>query len=442
MTTDLGLLTTAADKWDSMAAELKKVETRYGDSVQKITMGQNWSGVSAGVAHTSFAATRYEYAAAQSQAKATATLLRTAHEALTDLKKKLESARAEAIAAGMTVSDQGHVAFDYTKLTPAESNAYHHDPDGQASIRTAVTKWQQHMDDRVKAVTTTDHTVRLALSAAVVDSNRDALGKGADETLTGFNAYAETDLAKAREPEEAKAKTKIDGSFTATGPDVGASATGPGKYGKEGSAKAYADLFHVTAKGKDTVGGWELSGVQDFYGGARISANAGFTDKGLVAKAEASAGLRFLSEGRAERGPFGAYGRVEGFAGAEGSLSFKGSKEEVTVGAKAFAGAKESLAGGVELFGIGVGGTAEGWLGPGAEAYWGFKKDEETGVLKIGGKGGASPGYGLAVGAEITIDPAKVSKAAGDIADAVGEKVDEFNASANAFKNRVLGMAF
>ncbi|MFD3552273.1 hypothetical protein ACFWWA_09210 [Streptomyces goshikiensis] len=84
MTTDLGLLTTAADQWESMAAELKKVETRYGDSVQKTTMGRNWSGVSAGVAHTSFAATRYEYAAAQSQAKSTATLLRTAHEALTD----------------------------------------------------------------------------------------------------------------------------------------------------------------------------------------------------------------------------------------------------------------------------------------------------------------------------------------------------------------------
>lgn len=98
MTTDLGLLTAAADKWDAMAGELKKVETRYGDSVQKITMGRNWSGVSAGVAHTSFAATRYEYTAAQSQAKATATLLRTAHEALTDLKKKLESARADAIA--------------------------------------------------------------------------------------------------------------------------------------------------------------------------------------------------------------------------------------------------------------------------------------------------------------------------------------------------------
>ncbi|MFE9931166.1 hypothetical protein [Streptomyces sp. NPDC005533] len=79
MTTDLDLLTAAADKWDSMAGELKKVETRYGDSIQKITMGQNWTGISVGVAHTSFAATRYEYSAAQIQAKAVASLLRDAH---------------------------------------------------------------------------------------------------------------------------------------------------------------------------------------------------------------------------------------------------------------------------------------------------------------------------------------------------------------------------
>ncbi|WP_329201791.1 MULTISPECIES: hypothetical protein [unclassified Streptomyces] len=61
MSADLGLLTTAAGKWDEMAGELKKVETRYGDSVQKITMGPDWSGVSVGVAHSNFAATRYEY---------------------------------------------------------------------------------------------------------------------------------------------------------------------------------------------------------------------------------------------------------------------------------------------------------------------------------------------------------------------------------------------
>ncbi|MGW7432367.1 hypothetical protein ACWGIN_22790 [Streptomyces sp. NPDC054861] len=93
MTTDLGLLTTAAAKWDSMAGEFKKVETRYGETVQKITMGPNWSGVSAGTAQTNFTGTRFEYSAAQTQAKAIASLLRDAHEKFTDLKKKLQSAR-------------------------------------------------------------------------------------------------------------------------------------------------------------------------------------------------------------------------------------------------------------------------------------------------------------------------------------------------------------
>ncbi|MEU8433392.1 hypothetical protein AB0F18_10815 [Streptomyces sp. NPDC029216] len=124
MTTNFGLLVSAAAKWESMAGELQKVESRYGETVQTITMGDNWSGVSAGVARTKFTATRYEYAAAQKQAKAIASLLRGAHEQLTDLKAKLESARDDAVAAGMTVSGEGRVAFDHARLTPAERSAY------------------------------------------------------------------------------------------------------------------------------------------------------------------------------------------------------------------------------------------------------------------------------------------------------------------------------
>ncbi|MFE2142710.1 hypothetical protein ACFXA3_13355 [Streptomyces sp. NPDC059456] len=130
MTAGLGVLTTAASKWEEMAGELNKVETHYGESVQKITTGGNWAGVSSGVAHATFAGTRYEFSAAQIQAKAIASLLRGAHEKFTELRKKLESARDDAIAAGMTVSAQGQVAFDYAKPTPAERSAYHHDPDG------------------------------------------------------------------------------------------------------------------------------------------------------------------------------------------------------------------------------------------------------------------------------------------------------------------------
>ncbi|WP_301371562.1 hypothetical protein [Streptomyces xanthophaeus] len=434
MTTDLGLLTTAAAKWDAMAGELKKVETRYGDTVQKITMGDNWVGVSATAARTKFTATRYEYSAAQNQAKAVASLLRGAHEQLVDLKKKLESARDDAIAAGMTVSEQGRVAFDYSKLTPSERSAYHHDPDGQEAVRTAVGKWQKHIDDRVKAASEADQHIKDALVAAVYDTNRDALGQGngLDETLTGFNNYAEGDLAKAKKLDETQVRTKTDGF------DAGVSTTGPGQYGKEASAKAYVDLFHETAKGEGSLGQLKLSGIADIYEGARATANVGITDKGLVGKAEASAGIRALAEGRAGGEYQSAYGRAEGFVGGEAGVNAKATKEEFTVGAKAFAGAKGSLTGGVESGGIGVGLTAEGWAGPGAEAWWGYKKDETTGVYKLGGKAGASPLLGGSIGLEITVDPEKVAKTAGDMADAVGDTAHAVGDAAGDFKDWLL----
>ncbi|URM92256.1 hypothetical protein LUW75_22440 [Streptomyces sp. MRC013] len=427
MTTDLELLTRAAAKWESMAAELKKVETRYGESVQKVAMGRSWVGLSAGVAQTSFSATRYEYSAAQAQARAIASLLRDAHEKFTDLKKKLESIRDDAIAAGMTVSEQGFIAFDSSKLTDGERNAYHHDPEYQSSVQAAVGKWQKLIEDRVKAVDETDQHVKATLSAAVVDSNKDAFGRGSgkDATLNGFNAYAEGDLDKAPKTlpaEEAKDGTKTSGA-TVTGPDVGFTVSGV-KYGKEGSVKAYADLFHATAKGEGTHGRLALSGIDEMYAGARATGNLGFTDEGFVAKGEASVGARSLVEGRAEYGHVGGYGRLEGFAGAEAGVTAKATKEEVTVKAKAFAGGKASAAGGVEAAGIGVGLTGEGWVGPGAETWFGYKKDEETGQYKLGGKAGISPGLGGAVGLEITFDPNKFSKAVEDAADFVGRLTD------------------
>ncbi|MER5812633.1 hypothetical protein ABT143_31360 [Streptomyces sp. NPDC002033] len=318
----------------------------------------------------------------------------------------------------MSVSEQGQVTFDYSRLTPAERSAYQHDADGQAAIRAAVDKWQKHIDDRVKAVSEADTHVKDALEAAVVDSNRDALGKGADGTLTGFNNYAEGDLAKAKKHEPADIRTHTD-AFTMTGPDAGFTVSGM-KYGKEGSIKAYADLFHIAGHGEQTSGGVKLSGVEDIYGGARATGNLGITDKGFVGKSEVSAGVRFLQEGRAEYGPHTGYVRVEAFAGGEASAGSKLTKEEVTVGAKAFAGGKASGAAGVEGGGLGLGLMAEGWVGPGAEAWLGWKEDEKTGAWKIGGKGGLSPGLGGALGLEITVDPDKVKTAVGDVAHEIG----------------------
>lgn len=438
MTTDLGLLTTAAGKWDEMATELGKVETRYGDSVQKLALrGESWNGISSGTAHVRFESTRYEYAAAQVQAKAIASLLREAHEKFTDLRKKLESARADAVAAGMTVSEQGHVAFDWGKLTPGERSAWHHDPDGQKTIGEAVAKWQHHIDDRVKAFDEVDQSVKTALGRAVTDSNKDFLSGGADESLNGFNAYASGDLATAGKPDKPEPEKKDDG-ITATGPDVGFKISGT-KYGKEGSVKAYADLWHIAGAKDGTWGPLGLAGTFDVYYGARATANWGFSEKGVSAKVEGSVGLRALGELRAEHGLHSAYVRGEGFVGGEISGTAKVTKDEVTLGGKAFAGGKAGVAGGTEVGGIGVGLTAEGWAGPGAEAWWGYKKDEETGVYKLGGKAGASPILGGAIGLEITVDPHKVSKAAGDVADAVGDFADGVGDVAGSVKDNVTG---
>ncbi|MFI0925938.1 hypothetical protein [Streptomyces sp. NPDC021012] len=187
MTTDLGKLATAADKWDEMAGELHKVEERYRDSVQSLTTAQTWLGESATAAHTNFAATRYEYQAAQTQAKATATLLRNAHEQFTELKKQLENARADAVKAGMKVSEAGRVAYDYDRLTPEERSALHHDPDGARSVREAEASWAEHLDGCVKAFDVADQDLKKDLEAVV----RDGYGDKNDETLgTGFNGDA------------------------------------------------------------------------------------------------------------------------------------------------------------------------------------------------------------------------------------------------------------
>lgn len=194
MTTDLGLLTTAADKWESMAGEIKKVEERYRDTVQKVTMGPDWTGISAGVAHTNFAGTRYEYAAAQTQAKAVASLLRDAHSQFVDLKKRLDSVCADAVKEGLVVDSQGNVSQDQSKLTGQNRMYLRDHPEAVAALNKTIEAWSQRIRDLVQAFDDADQGVKLALEAVGVDSNKDAFGKGADDQLNGFNADAQGDI--------------------------------------------------------------------------------------------------------------------------------------------------------------------------------------------------------------------------------------------------------
>ncbi|MDX3116935.1 hypothetical protein [Streptomyces scabiei] len=412
MVTDLSTLTTAADRWDGMAKEFNTQEKAYERDVHGITVGSTWIGASADTASMRFDVTLKEFQNAQVEAKAIASLLRNAHTQFVDLRGKLKSVQQDAVDAGMVVSDQGLVSYDTQKLSQGELNTLHHDPDYQHDVATKVRSWQELIDQLVKDAGDTDKDVQTALQAVVVDSNIN------DGTVTtGFNGQAQGDIVKYahRKP----VGTRIDDTVF----DVGASVTTDPKYGKEGSAKAYADLFHVTADGALTSGDWKLAGIADSYGGARATANYGFNNKGAIGKIEGSAGIRALAEGRAEYGPYaGVYGRTEGFAGAEIGGNAKATKDEFTLGGKAFAGAKAGVTGGGEVAGIGFGATAEGWAGPGAEAWWGYKKGQD-GKFHLGGKAGGSAILGGSVGFEITVDTDKLGKTVGDAADAVGDGI-------------------
>ncbi|WP_123441636.1 DUF6571 family protein [Streptomyces sp. PanSC9] len=204
MTTDLGTLTTAAEHWDSMAKKFHAQEVAYRRDVHGISLSTGWQGLSAQAANGQFDVTLREFQNAQKEAKAIASLLRDAHTQYTDLKSKLKTARDEAVAAGMKVSDQGLVAYDTTKLTTGEKNALHHDPDYQQSVSKAVGSWQDRIDNAVKAVTDADKGVEVAFEGVVQDTNV------TDGTINGFNGQASGDIEKYEADELADIATRID----------------------------------------------------------------------------------------------------------------------------------------------------------------------------------------------------------------------------------------
>ncbi|CAM5549113.1 hypothetical protein SALBM311S_12034 [Streptomyces alboniger] len=231
------------------AKNFHEQEKAYKRDVHGITLGPTWTGLSADAASRRFAITLKEFQNAQTEATAIAGLLRDAYAQFVDLRKRLESDRDDAIAKGMKVSDEGVVSYDTTLLSDGERTALHHDPDYQDSVRKAVSSWQQRIDQAVKAVGDADKGVEIAFKAVVIDSD------ARDGTFNGFNGAAMGDIEK-YETEVAGSKpgTETDGwhserKLKLTGLGAGFSVTPDPKYGKEGSVKAYADLFHATAEG-------------------------------------------------------------------------------------------------------------------------------------------------------------------------------------------------
>lgn len=188
MTTDLSALTTAADKWTGMAGEFSKQEKAYEREVQGITLERTWIGQSADAANAQFRVMLNEYRAAQTQAKAIASLLRDAHTQFTEFKSKLQTVKADALKADMLISDAGRVTFDMASLSEGSRAAYRHDPDYQKSVRDAVGSWQRAIDRLVAQTSDADAGVEIALKAVVKDTD------ATDGTRDGFNAKALGDI--------------------------------------------------------------------------------------------------------------------------------------------------------------------------------------------------------------------------------------------------------
>lgn len=188
MTTDLSALTTAADKWTGMAGEFDKQEKAYEKEVQGITLERTWIGQSAEAANAQFRVMLNEYRAAQTQAKAIASLLRDAHTQFTEFKSKLQTVKADALKADMLISDAGRVTFDMASLSEGSRAAYRHDPDYQKSVRDAVGSWQRAIDRLVAQTSDADAGVQIALKAVVKDTD------ATDGTGDGFNGQALGDI--------------------------------------------------------------------------------------------------------------------------------------------------------------------------------------------------------------------------------------------------------
>ncbi|MEV0266604.1 DUF6571 family protein [Streptomyces sp. NPDC050617] len=194
MTTDLSLLTTAADQWETAAKKFEAVRKIYDGQVKSVGTDGSWNGLSAVSAGSAMAETSAQFAAAPKEARAIASLLRDAHAQFVDLRGKVKSAVADAKKHGFEVNEHG--VARYAK----DDEAARHDPD----LPRIEASWTRRVDDAVRAVDDADQGVKLALRKAVENPDT-RFGAPA-----GFNAGAVGDIEKVEAQEAAELATKLN----------------------------------------------------------------------------------------------------------------------------------------------------------------------------------------------------------------------------------------
>ncbi|MDX3233446.1 hypothetical protein [Streptomyces sp. ME19-01-6] len=200
MTIDLSLLETAATKWDEAAKKFEAVQKIYDSKVKSVGLDGSWTGQAQLVARPNMQVTGEQFTAAPKEARAIASVLRDAHSQFVELRGKVKSAVADAVKAGMKVSDAGIASYDYSQASASDANAARHDPE----LRNVEQSWTRYIEAAVRAVDDADQGVKLALKAAVADPNL------VDAAVNGFNGKAEGDIEKVEAKEAKELATKLN----------------------------------------------------------------------------------------------------------------------------------------------------------------------------------------------------------------------------------------
>ncbi|MGW6397460.1 hypothetical protein [Streptomyces sp. NPDC055134] len=197
---NLKSLTTTAKDWDDMADGFEELETLYRNQVECVANDSSWVGVSAGAASSQFTATRKQYADAQVEARAVASILRDAHGQFFRLIGHVEDLVEQAKKAEMPINSQGEAVYDYGKLTP---NRHDEDyPSLVSQYKKAEAAWTKRIKDAVRAVDDADQGVKLALhDAAGIKSWFERVMDPLHGMEHGFNgdAVGDIEVVEARE---------------------------------------------------------------------------------------------------------------------------------------------------------------------------------------------------------------------------------------------------
>ncbi|MGW2818863.1 hypothetical protein [Streptomyces sp. NPDC001415] len=213
VTARIGALTDLAQGWDDMADKFIRPEGLYKAWVEGVAKDGGWVGESADAASAQFAATRKQFADAQVEAHAIASILRDAHGQFAQRISHVRDLVEQAQKNGMHVNSQGQAVYDPGKLSPYRTDYDETVKKGKAAAET----WTQSIKDAVQAVDDADQGVKLALHEAA--GIKSFLQQAADQAL-GFghtfngDAVGDIEVYEARE-----AKTYADQVLAGKKPD-------------------------------------------------------------------------------------------------------------------------------------------------------------------------------------------------------------------------------